>query len=118
MMSDYPLPVNLGTEEMISMNDFAKVAMSFEHKALPIRHIPGPEGVRGRNSDNSLVREKIGWEPSTPISEGLREVRGQKMRENLLRAFMPPLTLTTPHFTDLLLDQSASRQGSRGGAHL
>lgn len=75
MMSDFEKPLNLGTEEMVSMNEFAEIAMSFEDKALPIRHIPGPQGVRGRNSDNTLIREKIGWEPSISISEGLREVR-------------------------------------------
>lgn len=74
MMSDFDKPLNLGTEEMVSMNEFAEIAMSFENKALPIRHIPGPQGVRGRNSDNTLIREKIGWEPSISIREGLREV--------------------------------------------
>lgn len=75
MMSGFDKPLNLGTEEMVSMNQFAEIAMSFEEKALPIRHIPGPQGVRGRNSDNTLIREKIGWEPSIPVREGLREVR-------------------------------------------
>ena len=75
MMSDFDKPLNLGTEEMVSMNQFAEIAMSFEGKDIPIRHIPGPQGVRGRNSDNALIREKVGWEPSIPVREGLREVR-------------------------------------------
>lgn len=55
------------------MNEFAEIAMSFEAKKLPIRHVPGPEGVRGRNSDNTLIKGKLGWAPSVPISEGLRK---------------------------------------------
>merc|ERR550532_501988 len=73
MNSDYDKPLNLGTEEMVSMNEFAAIAMSFEEKDLPIRHIDGPMGVRGRNSDNALIREKLGWEPSIPIREGLKK---------------------------------------------
>lgn len=65
----------------VSMNEFAAIAMSFEEKKLPIKHIPGPEGVRGRNSDNTLIKEKLGWEPSVPIREGLKKtymwIKGQ-----------------------------------------
>ena len=48
---------------MIDMNDFAKLALSFESKNLPIKHIPGPEGVRGRNSDNQMIKEKRAGRP-------------------------------------------------------
>ena len=58
---------------MIDMNDFAKLALSFESKNLPIKHIPGPEGVRGRNSDNQMIKEKLGWAPSIPVAEGLKK---------------------------------------------
>ena len=51
----------------------SKIAMSFEDKKLPIKHIPGPQGVRGRNSDNTLIREKLGWSPSISIRDGLRQ---------------------------------------------
>jgi GDP-D-mannose 3',5'-epimerase len=57
MTSDFSQPINIGSEEMISMNDMAKLAMSIEGKDLEINHIPGPEGVRGRNSDNTLIRK-------------------------------------------------------------
>jgi GDP-D-mannose 3',5'-epimerase len=50
------------------------LAGSFEHKELPIKHIPGPEGVRGRNSDNKLILEKLGWEPTISLADGLRWV--------------------------------------------
>jgi GDP-D-mannose 3',5'-epimerase len=72
MMSDCKEPLNLGTEEMLSMNDFGKLAMSFEGKDIPIKHIPGPQGVRGRNSDNTKIKELIGWEPPTKLADGLR----------------------------------------------
>lgn len=55
------------------MNEFAGIAMGFEGKDLPIRHIPGPEGVRGRNSDNTLIKEKLSWAPSISIADGLRK---------------------------------------------
>ena len=81
MNSDCDVPLNLGTEEMVSMNEFAAIAMSFENKSLPIRHIPGPQGVRGRNSDNTMIKAKIEWEPSISIRAGLREayfwIKGQ-----------------------------------------
>jgi len=71
MMSDFSQPINIGSEEMISMNDMAKLAMSIEGKNLEINHIPGPEGVRGRNSDNELIRKVLGWEPSIKLADGL-----------------------------------------------
>lgn len=56
--------MNIGSDEMVSMNEMAEIVLSFEEKNLPIHHIPGPEGVRGRNSDNTLIKEKLGWAPS------------------------------------------------------
>ncbi|GAQ85374.1 dTDP-glucose 4-6-dehydratase/UDP-glucuronic acid decarboxylase [Klebsormidium nitens] len=70
--SDFMEPVNIGSDEMVSMNDMAKIIMSFENKDLPIEHIPGPEGVRGRNSDNTLIKEKLGWSPTMKLADGLR----------------------------------------------
>eukprot|EP00927_Polykrikos_kofoidii_P039079 TRINITY_DN3350_c0_g1_i2.p1 TRINITY_DN3350_c0_g1~~TRINITY_DN3350_c0_g1_i2.p1 ORF type:complete len:408 (+),score=69.58 TRINITY_DN3350_c0_g1_i2:86-1225(+) len=72
MNGDYDQPLNLGTEFMVSMNGFAHTALSFEGKTIPLKHIPGPQGVRGRNSDNTLIKEKLGWEPSTSIEDGLK----------------------------------------------
>jgi len=61
-----------GTDEMIDMNHFARLVMSFEGKDLPIKNIPGPEGVRGRNSDNTLIKEKLGWAPSISLYDGIK----------------------------------------------
>ena len=73
MKSNFKGPVNIGSEEMITMNDFAKMIMKIEGKDLPIRHIEGPLGVKGRNSDNRLIKEKLGWEPSQPLEEGIKK---------------------------------------------
>jgi len=72
MESDVTEPINLGSDEMISMNDMARMIMEFEGKKLPIRHIPGPEGVRGRNSDNTLIQKLLHWSPPPLLVEGLR----------------------------------------------
>lgn len=72
MLSDCDVPLNLGTDEMISMNDFAVLAMQFAGKKLPIKHIPGPEGVRGRNSDNTMIKERLGWAPSISLQDGIK----------------------------------------------
>lgn len=65
--SDFREPVNIGSDEMVSMNEMAEIILSFENKQLPIHHIPGPEGVRGRNSDNTLIKEKLGWAPTMKL---------------------------------------------------
>jgi len=72
MESEFQGPVNIGSEEMVSINGLAEMAMRIAGKRLRIRHIPGPLGVRGRNSDNRLIRAKLGWAPSRPLEEGLR----------------------------------------------
>lgn len=59
--------VNIGSDEMVSMNDIAKIILGFENKKLPIHHIPGPEGVRGRNSGNTLIKEKLSWAPTMKL---------------------------------------------------
>ncbi len=74
MQSDYPEPLNLGTEEMVSINELARIIIELSGKEnVTLRHVDGPQGVRGRNSDNSRLREVLGWEPRTTLHEGLRE---------------------------------------------
>ena len=73
MDSDFTGPVNIGSEEMVSINQLAKIIMEIAGKNLTIKHIPGPLGVRGRNSDNRLIQEKLGWAPSRPLREGLEK---------------------------------------------
>lgn len=71
MESDFSGPVNIGSEEMISINDFAKLIAEISGKNITIKNIKGPEGVRGRNSDNDLIQEKLGWAPSHTLREGI-----------------------------------------------
>lgn len=71
MDSEFSGPVNIGSEEMTTINHLAEMVMQFAGKSLRIRHIPGPLGVRGRNSDNRLIAEKLGWSPSFPLHAGI-----------------------------------------------
>lgn len=73
MDSDFTGPVNIGSEEMVTINQLAEMIMEIAGKKLTIRHIDGPLGVRGRNSDNRLIRERLGWAPSCPLREGLEK---------------------------------------------
>jgi nucleoside-diphosphate-sugar epimerase len=69
--SDFSGPVNIGSEEMVTINQLAEIVMDVAGKRVRIKHIPGPLGVRGRNSDNHLIREKLGWEPKLPLRAGM-----------------------------------------------
>ena len=71
MDSDFKEPVNIGSEEMVSINNFALLISSIENKDIAINHIDGPIGVAGRNSDNTLIQEKLGWSPSQPLMVGI-----------------------------------------------
>ncbi|MGB7297258.1 MAG: hypothetical protein WBC70_16880, partial [Candidatus Aminicenantales bacterium] len=71
MKSDFIGPLNIGSEEMVSINQLAKMIMKIAAKSLSIKHIRGPLGVRGRNSDNKLIKKVLGWAPSLPLKDGL-----------------------------------------------
>jgi nucleoside-diphosphate-sugar epimerase len=71
MNSGFEGPINIGSEEMVTINQMATMVMRIAGKKLTIKHIPGPTGVRGRNSDNKLIREKLEWEPIMRLSDGL-----------------------------------------------
>lgn len=73
MASEFTGPVNIGSQEMITINGLARLVMDIAGKDLRIRHIPGPLGVRGRNSDNQLISARLGWAPSRPLREGLEK---------------------------------------------
>lgn len=70
MRSDFIGPVNIGSEEMVSIRDFALMIMDIAGKPMEIRHVPGPVGVRGRTSDNRLALEHIHWQPRVSLREG------------------------------------------------
>jgi nucleoside-diphosphate-sugar epimerase len=71
MDSNFTGPVNIGSEEMISINDLANNIIDISGKMIYIKNIEGPTGVRGRNSNNNLIKEKIGWSPTQPLYTGL-----------------------------------------------
>ncbi len=73
MNSNFTGPVNIGSEEMVSINKLAETVMKIAGKKLKIKHIEGPLGVRGRNSDNKLIEEKLKWKPTAPLADGLKE---------------------------------------------
>lgn len=70
--SSFAGPVNIGSDEMVTINQLAEIVTTVAGKRLSVRNIPGPTGVRGRNSDNRLIAEKLGWRPTQPLIEGLR----------------------------------------------
>jgi len=71
MDSDFMGPVNIGSEEMVSINQLVDVAAGVANKTVEKNHIDGPLGVRGRNSNNDLIREKLGWDYSMTLEEGI-----------------------------------------------
>ncbi len=73
MRSDFAGPVNIGSEEMISIDGLAHLVMRVAGKRLSLRHVPGPTGVRGRRSDNRLIQARLGWAPSETLEAGIRK---------------------------------------------
>lgn len=71
MRSNFTGPVNVGSEEMVTIDQLTKMIMEIAGKNVTIRHIPGPLGVRGRNSDNNFIRKILGWAPSSSLKDGL-----------------------------------------------
>jgi nucleoside-diphosphate-sugar epimerase len=71
--SDFTGPVNIGSDEMVTINQLADMAIGISGKRMTMVHIEGPLGVRGRNSDNRLIREKLGWAPSASLHAGLEK---------------------------------------------
>jgi len=73
MNSDYKEPINIGSEEIISMNGLARLVANLADKNIEIKNIPGPQGVRGRTSDNTMIKEKLNWAPTQHLHIGLTE---------------------------------------------
>jgi nucleoside-diphosphate-sugar epimerase len=71
MDSDFEGPVNIGSDHLISINNLVLMVSAIADKTITIKHIPGPQGVRGRNSNNDLIREKLGWVPPQDLYGGI-----------------------------------------------
>jgi nucleoside-diphosphate-sugar epimerase len=85
MRSDWTGPVNIGSEEMVTIDQLARMIMEIAGIEVTIKHIPGPQGVRGRNSDNRLIYKKLGWKPSMPLKRGL-EITYEWIEEQVRKA--------------------------------
>jgi GDP-D-mannose 3',5'-epimerase len=94
MDSSFAGPINIGSEEMVSINQLATTVMELAGKRQTMRHIDGPLGVRGRNSDNRLISEKLGWKPSQPLSAGLKVtydwIQEQVEKQRAAASSVPP----------------------------
>lgn len=85
MKSTFTGPVNIGSEEMVSINELAEMVMDIAGKKLQIKHVKGPLGVRGRSSDNRLIKKELGWAPSTKLYDGLTKTYAwieQQVKQN------------------------------------
>jgi nucleoside-diphosphate-sugar epimerase len=71
MRSDYPYPLNLGQDRMVTINELADLVAGVAGIKIHKKHVPGPQGVRGRNSDNTRLHEVLQWVPATSLEEGL-----------------------------------------------
>jgi nucleoside-diphosphate-sugar epimerase len=71
MQIEFSGPINIGSEEMISINNLAKMVIDISGKKISIKNVPGPTGVRGRKSDNNLFREKVGWDSKAKLKDGI-----------------------------------------------
>ena len=73
MSSDFSEPINIGSEEMVSINELVSIVSKAANKEIKIKHIDGPLGVRGRNSNNDLIRSKLNWDYSMSLSDGIKK---------------------------------------------
>ncbi len=73
MRSDFEGPVNIGSDEMVTINKLVEMVEISSGKSIQVNHIDGPQGVRGRNSDNQLIVEKLNWRPSLTLQEGINK---------------------------------------------
>ena len=89
--SDFTGPVNIGSEEMVTINQLAEMVIGISGKKLSIKHVKGPLGVRGRNSDNHLIKQKLGWAPAKSLQDGMR-VTYQWIKEQVENAKATPRT--------------------------
>ncbi|RME13062.1 MAG: NAD-dependent epimerase/dehydratase family protein [Ardenticatenia bacterium] len=88
MQSDYHQPLNIGQDRMVTINELADIIANIAGIEIVKKHVPGPQGVRGRNSDNTRLREVLGWEPQISLEEGLARTYAwieEQVRQKLAR---------------------------------
>jgi nucleoside-diphosphate-sugar epimerase len=93
MRSDFPEPINLGQDRMVSINQLADMVAEIAGISIKKVYVPGPQGVRGRNSDNTLLRQVLGWEPEISLEKGLRRtyewIEGKLVEESVMQTVQP-----------------------------
>jgi nucleoside-diphosphate-sugar epimerase len=72
MQSDYREPLNFGQDRLVTVNELAEMIAAVAGIKITMKHVPGPQGVRGRNSDNTRLRKVLRWEPQISLEEGLK----------------------------------------------
>jgi nucleoside-diphosphate-sugar epimerase len=96
MRSDHEHPLNLGQDRMVTINELADIIARGAGLEVELVHVPGPQGVRGRNSDNTRLREALGWEPEISLEDGLSRtyawIEEQVRRRMEREASAPPAT--------------------------
>ena len=90
MASDHGEPLNLGSDRLVTINQLADIVCKVAGVTLRKRHIPGPQGVRGRNSDNTRLRRVLGWEPQISLEEGVAQT--YRWIENQVQARLARVT--------------------------
>jgi nucleoside-diphosphate-sugar epimerase len=100
MDSDFIGPVNIGSEEMVTINRLAEMIMQIAGKNLTVKHIEGPLGVRGRNSDNRLIEKELGWKPDVRLRDGLTAtyawISEMVAKGRIAAGVMPGKTMVSP----------------------
>ena len=92
MRSEYPHPLNLGQDRLLTINQLAEMVAEIAGIGITKKHVSGPQGVRGRNSDNTRLREVLGWEPEISLEEGL--TRTYSWIETQVRVKLKPVKST------------------------
>lgn len=102
VQSDFTGPVNIGSDEMVTINQLAEMTIGIAGKELALKHIDGPLGVRGRNSDNRLIQQKINWRPTQPLQVGLEKTYAWIAAEVAKQSHVHPPLLPPNHNQKLL----------------
>lgn len=93
MRSEYSQPLNLGQDRMVTINELARMIAAIAGVDIAVRHVAGPQGVRGRNSDNTRLRAVLGWEPRVSLEEGVA-VTYEWIERQIQASMSPPVELS------------------------
>jgi len=98
MQSNYTHPLNIGSEEKVSIDELAHLLMQISGKTVTLKHIAGPEGVRGRTSNNQLIQQILNWTPTQPLATGLQKTYAWVMQQVTKKKLIIPIALQDVRF--------------------